>query len=332
MGFAVIFLICLACKPLIPVNYDMNDYLPADTASTVALDTMEKEYEGGIPNARVMIEDVSVAKALEYKEKIKKVDGVTEVTWLDDAASITAPLRLIDAATLDTYYKDGNALLSVTVSEDKRMEALDEVRSIIGDHNAMAGSAVAIATATESTVSQIPVIAAFAILFAFLVLILTTTSYVEPAVILAGLGVAVIINSGSNLLFGEISFVTNAAGSILQLAVSLDYTVFLLHRFAEYRKEIPDPKAAMVQALSSSTTSILSSGMTTVIGFLALCLMRFQIGPDLGLALAKGVAITLSRSLCLCQSLCLQPTSGLTRPIIGHSFRPLSGLERSYAK
>ena len=119
------------------------------------------------------------------------------------------------------------------------MEALDEVRSIIGDHNAMAGSAVAIATATESTVSQIPVIAAFAILFAFLVLILTTTSYVEPAVILAGLGVAVIINSGSNLLFGEISFVTNAAGSILQLAVSLDYTVFLLHRFAEYRKEIP---------------------------------------------------------------------------------------------
>ena len=180
MGFAVIFLICLACKPLIPVNYDMNDYLPADTASTVALDTMEKEYEGGIPNARVMIEDVSVAKALEYKEKIKKVDGVTEVTWLDDAASITAPLRLIDAATLDTYYKDGNALLSVTVSEDKRMEALDEVRSIIGDHNAMAGSAVAIATATESTVSQIPVIAAFAILFAFLVLILTTTSYVEP--------------------------------------------------------------------------------------------------------------------------------------------------------
>lgn len=293
MGFAVIFLICLACKPLIPVNYDMNDYLPADTASTVALDIMEKEYEGGIPNARVMIEDVSVAKVLEYKGKIEKVDGVTEVTWLDDAASVTEPLGLIDADTLDVYYQDGNALLSVTVSEDKRMEALDEVRSIIGDHNAMTGSAVAIATATESTVSQIPVIAAFAILFAFLVLILTTTSYVEPAVILAGLGVAVIINSGSNLLFGEISFVTNAAGSILQLAVSLDYTVFLLHRFAEYRKEIPDPKAAMVQALSSSTTSILSSGMTTVIGFLALCLMRFQIGPDLGLALAKGVAISL---------------------------------------
>ena len=124
-------------------------------------------------------------------------------------------------------------------------------------------------------------------------LILTTTSFAEPFIVLAGLGIAVILNGGSNLIFGEISFVTNAAGSILQLAVSLDYSVFLLHRFAECRKEYSDPKEAMVQALIRSTTSILSSGLTTVIGFLALCLMRFQIGPDLGLALAKGVAISL---------------------------------------
>ena len=293
IGFAVMFLIGLACKPFIPVNYDMNDYLPADTASTIALNTMEKEYDGGISNARVMVEKVSIAKAMEYKDKIAAVDGVTDITWLDDAANITEPLRFIDADTLDTYYKDGNALFSVTVSEDKRIEALNEVRSIIGDGNAMTGSAVSTATATKSTVSQIPKIAVFAVIFAFLVLILTTTSFAEPIVILVGLGVAVIINSGSNLLFGEISFVTNAAGNILQLAVSLDYSVFLLHRFAECRKEIADPKEAMVQALCSSTTSILSSGMTTVIGFLALCLMRFEIGPDLGLALAKGVAISL---------------------------------------
>ena len=212
IGFAVMFLIGLACKPFIPVNYDMNDYLPADTASTIALNTMEKEYDGGISNARVMVEKVSIAKAMEYKDKIAAVDGVTDITWLDDAANITEPLRFIDADTLDTYYKDGNALFSVTVSEDKRIEALNEVRSIIGDGNAMTGSAVSTATATKSTVSQIPKIAVFAVIFAFLVLILTTTSFAEPIVILVGLGVAVIINSGSNLLFGEISFVTYAAG------------------------------------------------------------------------------------------------------------------------
>ena len=114
----------------------------------------------------------------------------------------------------------------------------------------------------------------------------------EPIVVLIGLGVAIIINAGSNLLFGEISFVSNAAGSVLQLAVSLDYSVFLLHRFEECRKEA-EPKTAMHMALCKSAFSILSSGLTTVIGFVALTLMRFKIGPDLGLVLAKGVAISL---------------------------------------
>lgn len=194
---------------------------------------------------------------------------------------------------LETYYKDGNALFSVTIAKEKRITAVDAIRQIIGDDNAMTGSAVSTAVATTSTVSEISTIAAIGVAFVLLVLLLTTTSFAEPFLVLAGLGVAVIINAGSNLMFGEISFVTNAAGSILQLAVSLDYSVFLLHRFAECRQTTTDPKDAMVEALTMSTTSILSSGLTTVIGFLALCLMQFRIGPDLGLALAKGVALSL---------------------------------------
>lgn len=194
---------------------------------------------------------------------------------------------------LETYYKDGSALFSVTIAKEKRITAVDAIRQIIGDDNAMTGSAVSTAVATTSTVSEISTIAAIAVAFVLLVLLLTTTSFAEPFLVLAGLGVAVIINAGSNLMFGEISFVTNAAGSILQLAVSLDYSVFLLHRFAECRQTTTDPKDAMVEALTMSTTSILSSGLTTVIGFLALCLMQFRIGPDLGLALAKGVALSL---------------------------------------
>ena len=291
--FLTLFVICLVCKSFIAVNYDMNDYLPPESASTQAVDLMESEYEGGIPNARVMVQDVTAPQALEYKKQLLEADGVTDVTWLDDTLNITVPLETQDPDTVETYYKDGNALFLVTIDDDRRIEAVSAIRDIIGEDNAMTGSAVSTAVATTSTVSEIAVIAVIGVAFALLVLLLTTTSFAEAVLVLAGLGVAVIINAGSNLMFGEISFVTNAAGNILQLAVSLDYSVFLLHRFAECRQENDDPKEAMVQALTMSTTSILSSGLTTVIGFLALCLMQFQIGPDLGLALAKGVAISL---------------------------------------
>ncbi len=291
--FMIVFIVCLVCKQFVAVDYDMYDYLPAESASTKALELMNQEYDGGIPNARVMVENVSVPEALNYKEKILAVDGVTDVTWLDDVVNITTPLEMSDPDTVEKYYKDNHALFSVTIEEDKRKEAVNEIREIIGPDNAMSGSAVTTAYATASTVKEVSKITAFAVIFVVLVLIITTTSFVEPAIVLAGLGVAIVINGGTNLIFGEISFVTNAAGSILQLAVSLDYSVFLLHRFTECRKTASDPEKAMVQALIMSTSSILSSGLTTVIGFVALCLMRFRIGPDLGLALAKGVAISL---------------------------------------
>ena len=291
--FLILFAVCAVCQRFVAVNYDMNDYLPRESASTQALDLMEQEYDGGIPNARVLVQNVSIPQALEYKEKLLAVDGVTDVTWLDDAASVTVPLETLEADTVESYYKDGNALFSVTIDEDKRIDAVSAIRDIIGDDNAMTGSAVTTAVATTSTVKEISTIAVIAVAFVLLVLILTTTSFAEPFLVLAGLGVAIVINAGSNLMFGEISFVTNAAGNILQLAVSLDYSVFLLHRFAECRQTTSDPEEAMVQALTMSTTSILSSGLTTVIGFLALCLMQFRIGPDLGLALAKGVALSL---------------------------------------
>lgn len=291
--YAVLFIICAVCKTQISVDYDMNDYLPESTASTVALNLMDKEFDGDVPNARVMVKDVTIPEALEYKEKISNVDGVTDVTWLDDAVSVDVPLETQDTDTIENYYKGGNALFSVTIEKEKRVDAVSNIRKIIGDDNAMTGSAVSTADATTSTVSEIGKISVIAVLFVILVLILTTDSWFEPVVVMIGLGVALIINAGSNLIFGEISFVTNAAGMILQLAVSMDYSVFLIHRFTECRKQNSDPKEAMVDALTMSTSSILSSGLTTVIGFLALCLMRFLIGPDLGRALAKGIAISL---------------------------------------
>lgn len=293
--FLVFSVLSFWAKAKVKVDYDMNDYLPAQSGSTMALDTMEEEFSGSIPNCRVMLRDVSQKEALDYKKKISDVDGVLSVTWLDDfLPADTVPMDFLDEDIVEEYYRDGNALLTVTIEDSKRIEAVNEIRAIIGDDNAMTGSAVSTAMATSSTVKEIRKIAVITIIMTLLILTLTTTSWLEPLVVLLGLGVAIILNAGTNLIFGTISFVTNAAGNILQLTVSLDYMVFLIHRFETCRRAEPQsPEESMIDALVKSTGSILSSGLTTVIGFLALVLMHFRIGPDMGLALAKGVFFSL---------------------------------------
>ena len=292
-AFLVMAALCFFLEKLVVVNYDINDYLPEDSHSTVSLEVMQQEFSGGIPNTREMIHNVTIPQALEYKQLLREVEGVTAVTWLDDSVDITVPLAALDSDVVESHYKDGTALFSVTIDEEYCISAIDAIREIVGNDNAISGSAASIAVSTTKTVAEVPMISAIAVIFALLVLLLTTSAWLSPLVVLVGIGVAVVINGGTHLIFGEISFITNAAGSILQLAVSLDYSVFLLHRFSECLKTNPDPERAMVDALCKSTSSILSSGLTTVIGFLALTLMQFKIGPDLGLALAKGVAISL---------------------------------------
>ena len=293
--YAAAAVLCALLSLLVSVNYDINDYLPPDAPSTVAIDVMEEAFGGGIPNVRAMVRDVTVPEALAYKQQIARVEGVTAVTWLDDVADVTVPLEMQDPDTVAAYYKDGAALFTITVSDDQRAEAVAAIDSLLGDAGALTGSAVSTAAATNSTVVEVAKIAAIAVLYVVFILALTTASWAEPALIMVGMGAAILINNGTNLIFGEISFVTSAAGSILQLAVSLDYSVFLIHRFAEVRAARPGagPGDCMVEALTKSASSILSSGLTTVIGFAALVLMQFQIGPDLGLALAKGVAFSL---------------------------------------
>lgn len=291
--FAVGCIICALLYTQVKVDYDMNDYLPKDSGSTNAINVMKGEFGGGIPNARVMISNVSVAEALNYKQKLQKIDGVTDVMWLDDTVNIKEPLETQDAKTVDTYYKNNNALYTVTISDEKRVNAVNAIRKLIGNKNAMTGAAVNTAAATQSTLSELTKIVGVAVPLVLLILILTTTSWFEPIVMLFSIGIAIILNAGSNLMFGTISFVTSGAGNILQLAVSLDFSVFLLHSYEEHRQQGFDAKEAMTKALCKSLVTILSCGLTLVIGFAALILMRFRIGPDLGLALAKGMCFSL---------------------------------------
>lgn len=291
--FALLFILAVFGQAAVEVNYNVTDYLPPDTPSTKALEVLSGEFAGGIPNARLMERDVSLAEALSLKGALAAVPGVEGVTWLDDAVDILQPLELQDQDTVETYYKDGAALYTLTISDEYRLSAVEEIRALAGDNGALTGDAVSTADATTGTVAEVRLITIIAVLFVWLVLTVTTTSWAEPVLVLAGLGAATVLNAGSNVLFGEISFVTNAAGSVLQLACTLDYSVFLIHRFAECRSGGLGAREAMVDALCKSTTSIMSSGLTTVIGFLALVFMRFGLGPDLGYALAKGIAISM---------------------------------------
>lgn len=168
-GIMVFFVVaCIVCgflQNFVSVNYNMNDYLPEHTASTVALNKMQKEFEGDIPNARVMIQDVTIPEALEYKEKISAVDGVEEITWLDDVVDTTIPTMMQDQEAVENYYKDNAALYSITIEKEKRVEAVSDIRKIIGDENAMTGSAVSTAISTVNTVSEISKITVIAIIF-----------------------------------------------------------------------------------------------------------------------------------------------------------------------
>lgn len=291
--YAVLIVISIISYPKIEVNYNINDYLPKNSDSTVSLDKMKEEYDELIPNLRVMLEDVTINETLDMIKKIEAVPGVQNVVWLDDFESVMKPMAFMDADNLENYYKNNNALMNITVQEDSIISVTEEIRKIIGDDNKMTGSAVNTAIATTNSVSEIRVVTIVGVLFTILILILTTESWIEPVIILIGLLVSIVINAGTNLIFGEISFVTNAAGNILLLAVSLDYTVFVLHRYKEEKKNYDDHVMAMEKALEVSFSSILSSALTTIIGFLALIFMQFRIGPDLGLALAKGVFISL---------------------------------------
>ena len=305
--FMILTVICIGLSTLVGVNYNFADYLPEDAPSTNALNVMEEEYSQPIPNMRVVVYDVSIPDALEYKEKIEKAEGVKEVTWLDDSIDIYQPLELAEQDTVETWYKNSDALFSVTVSSDdtEKKAAVDAIREIIGDDNAMSGTAVTDVLSPVHTSQEIQKIMLIALPIVFIILLLTTTSWFEPVLFMITIGVAIMLNRGTNLIFGEISFVTNAAGSVLQLAVSMDYSIFLLHRFAENRQEGGNVQDAMMKAVKQSMGSVLSSGLTTVTGFAALILMRFRIGPDMGYVMAKAIVFSLICVLCFLPALAI---------------------------
>ncbi len=274
------------------VNYNMVDYLPDDAGSTKAMEIMEEEFTATVPNTRVMISDVTVQEALSFKDELAAIDGVSEVIWLDDVVDLKTPLEMADRDTVESYYKDRNALFSIAVTTGEEVAITDEIYELIGEEGAIAGEAINTASSQKMAGTESMYAAILLVPLIIFILVVSTTSWIEPLFFLTAIGVSVLINLGTNIFIGEVSFVTQSVAPILQLAVSLDYAVFLLHSFSDYRKKTNSPEEAMQLAMKKSFPAITASAATTFFGFIALTFMEFQIGSDLGLNLVKGIILS----------------------------------------
>lgn len=290
--FLVFTLVSALLQFAVPVNYNILDFLPQDALSTRAMKVMEAEFDEPIPNARVMLQNVSIQEVISYKARLEQIEGVSDSLWLDDVLDYRIPLESADPEIVENYYKDNSALIHLTIDEGKELNATTQILELIGQENSLSGVAVERASAQKMAGSEVTNAMLILIPVIVFILLISTKSWFEPILLLSSLAVAVVINMGTNIFFGEISFITRAVSSILQLAVSFDYAIFLLHSFDYYRSRTDNIMSAMEQAIKKSFSAIAASAATTLFGFVALAFMEFEIGADLGLNLVKGVLIS----------------------------------------
>ena len=302
LGFALVLSL------FVHVNYDLIEYLPKSAPSKAAIQKMEDTF--GYPGTgQIMLRDVTLPQAAAVKEKLERVEGVDRIQWLDSTGSVLLPQSFLNENRMEDYYKDGDTVMDVTFAEGdsspKTHQAIDAMEDIIKDQGFIVGSAAQNKFTEENVSSQMNLILVIGVFFVFLVLFITTTSWFEPVLFLTVIGTAVFINRGTNVFLPSISFITNNVAAVLQLAVSMDYSIFLLSAFTEASKTEPDSKKALKQALRLSIKTISASSLTTFVGFIVFVTMRFSMGMDLGIVLAKGIVCSIFTIIFLMPSLIL---------------------------
>jgi predicted RND superfamily exporter protein len=294
-----------AMIPLVVVNHDLAGYLPPDAPSTKALDVMEKEFTAPMPNATLTVADVTIPEAMALKKALGELPGVSDVTWLDDVYDIRQPIGMGDPETIDAFYKDGAAEFSLAIDDGMGDQVETAAKELAGGNASMEGTALQSSEMVGAAESEIAGALRVLLPLVIIILILSTSSWAEPFYFLIVIGVSIIINMGTNIFFGDVSFITYAVSPILQLACSLDYAVFLLHSFDEHRRKHGNPAAAMRFAIKESMPVVAASAATTVFGFFALNFMNFRIGADLGVNLMKGIALSFASVMILLPALTL---------------------------
>lgn len=276
------------------VNYDILSYLPGDLDSVKGENELDETFNSASMSFLV-IEDMPSKDVAALKEKIAKVDNVSSVIWVNDIADISIPQEIIPQAVKDVFYsKDGKCTMMLIQYKykavtDETMKAIEDVRGLLNNQCFLSGMGVIMKDTRDLADSQAPIFIAIAIAIALVVMTFCMESWVEPWVLLAALCMAVVYNMGTNLIFGQISYITQCIAAILQLGVTMDYSVFLIDRFEEEKPKYADKRNAMASAIQGAFLSLSGSSLTTIFGFLALCFMDLSLGKDIGLVMAKGV-------------------------------------------
>ena len=276
------------------INYDMLDYLPEDMDTVVGQNELTADFGKGAFSLLV-VEDMEPKDVAALKGKIEQVEHVDSVVWYDTLADLSLPMEMLPDKLYDEFNTDHSTMMAVffdsATSADVTMDAIREIRSIAGKQCFVSGMSALVTDLKDLCEREEPIYVALAVVCACAAMMIFLDGWLVPFVFLASIGMAILINMGTNYFFGEISYITKALSAVLQLAVTMDYSIFLWHSYNEQREKYSDNKEAMAVAIHETLTSVLGSSITTIAGFAALCFMTFTLGRDLGLVMAKGVLL-----------------------------------------
>ena len=277
------------------INYDMLTYLPEDMETVIGQDELMKDFGKGAFSL-IVIEDMQPEEVSKLRKSIENVDHVDSVIWYDSLMDVSIPMELLPEKVYKAFNAGNATLMAVffdsSTSADVTMDAVAEIRGICGKQCFVAGMSALVLDLKNLCEKEEPVYVALAVVLAAAAMTLLLDSWLAPLVFLACIGMMVLLNLGTNVFFGEISYITKALAAVLQLAVTMDYSIFLWHSYNEQLRSHPeDHKEAMACAIHQTFTSVLGSSITTVAGFIALCFMSFTMGRDLGIVMAKGVVL-----------------------------------------
>ena len=319
---ALLMLPSFYCMTHTRINYDMLDYLPADMDTVKGQDELMEDFGKGAFSF-IVVEGMPVSEVSALKSRIEQVDHVETVLWYDSISDVSVPMELLPDKLYNAFNSGDATMMAVffdsATSADVTMDAIREIRAAADSRCFVSGMSALVTDLKDLCEAEEPTYVGLAVIFACAAMVLLLDSWLVPFVFLLSIGVAIMFNLGSNLSFGEISYITKALSAVLQLAVTMDYSIFLWHCYNEKLRTIPDSKEAMAAAISDTLLSVVGSSTTTVAGFAALCFMTFTLGRDLGLVMAKVVLLGVICCVTVLPALILL----LNKPLQSTRHRPL---------
>lgn len=298
------------------INYDMLNYLPEDMDTVKGQNLLTEEFGKGAFSF-IVAENMPDKEVAKLRDKISEVEHVDSVLWYDSLMDISVPKELLPDKIYSAFNTENSTMLAVffdtSTSSDETIDAIHEIRNIAGKQCFVSGMSALVTDLKDLCEQEEPVYVAIAVLLACAAMMLFLDNWLVPFVFLASIGVSILFNMGTNYFLGEISYITKALSAVLQLAVTMDYSIFLWHSYNECKQNTPDKESAMAKAISSTLTSVTGSSITTIAGFIALCFMSFTLGMDLGIVMAKGVLLGVIGCVTILPSLILVLDKPLTK-------------------